>query len=80
MAELGPGLCHDPYDVARCADEWHRRQQAVVEQARANRASARALSSWDFACGPVAWEGYDIIPLSSETELWDEGQAMSSCV
>ena len=66
--------------VLRRADEWHRRQQAVVEQARTSRASAQALSSWDFACGPVAWEGYEIIPLTSEIELWDEGQAMSSCV
>ena len=66
--------------VLRRADEWHRRQQAVVEQARANPASAQALPGWDFACGPVAWAGYDIIPLTSHIELWDEGEAMSSCL
>ena len=66
--------------VLRRADEWHRRQQAVVEQARANPASAQAIPGWDFACGPVAWAGYDIIPLTNDIELWDEGQAMSSCL
>ena len=66
--------------VLRRADEWYRRQQAVIEQARTSRTSAQAPQSWDFACGPVAWEGYDIIPLASEIELWDEGHAMSSCL
>ena len=66
--------------VLRRADEWHRRQQAVVEQARTNHASAAAPPSWDFACGTLHWEGYDIIPLVNDIDLWDEGQAMSSCL
>ena len=66
--------------VLRRADEWHRRQQAVVEQARANHTSAQTLPGWNFACGPAAWEGYNIIPLVSDVDLWDEGQAMSNCL
>jgi hypothetical protein len=66
--------------VLRRADEWHRRQQAVVEQARANHASAQVPQGWDFVCGPLNWEGYDIIPLVNDIDLWDEGQAMSSCL
>lgn len=66
--------------VHRRADEWHRRQQVEVEQARTSCASAQAPKGWDFACGPVAWEGYDIIPLANDVDLWDEGQAMSSCL
>lgn len=66
--------------VLRRADEWHRRQQMVVEQARASHANAEAPKSWDFACGPVVWEGYGILPLVNEIEVWDEGQAMVSCL
>lgn len=65
--------------VLRRADQWHRRHQAVIEQARTNHASPQTLPGWDFACGPIASEGYDIIPLTSDIELWDEGQTMSSC-
>ena len=66
--------------VLRRADEWHRRQQAVVELARTSCARAQVPKCWDFACGPVAWEGYDIIPLVNDIDLWDEGQAMSNCL
>jgi hypothetical protein len=66
--------------VLRRADEWHQRQQVVVEQARTSCAGAEALKGWDFACGPVDWEGYDVIPLASNIDLWNEGQAMSSCL
>jgi len=66
--------------VLRRADEWYRRQQAVIEQARTSCTSAQAPKGWDFACGPVALDGYDIIPLVNDVDLWDEGQAMSSCL
>ena len=66
--------------VLRRADDWHRRQQAVVEQARANHASAEVPNGWDFACGPLNWDGYAVIPLVNDIDLWDEGQAMSSCL
>lgn len=66
--------------VLRRADQWHRRQQVIVEQARASCPSAEAHNDWDFACGQVAWEGYDIIPLARDIDLWDEGQAMSNCL
>ena len=70
--------------VLRKANEWHRRQQVVVEQAKTNctdvGACKEAPPGWDFACGPLAWAGYDIIPLVNDINLWDEGQAMSSCL
>jgi len=66
--------------VLRRAGEWHQRQQLAVEHAWSRCSSAEALRGWDFTCGSVAWEGYDILPLSSDIELWDEGQAMSNCL
>ena len=80
MAELGPGLGEHPHDVLRRADQWHRRQQVAVEQARGRSTSAGAPAGWKFACGPVAWHGYEIIPLVNGIDLWDERQAMSSCL
>ena len=66
--------------VLRRADQWHRRQQLAVEQARSCSAGAEAATSWTFACGPVAWQDYEIVPLVNSIDLWDDGQAMSSCL
>ena len=66
--------------VLRRADQWHQRQQLAVEQARNSATNAGAPRDWEFACGPVAWEGYEIVPLVNSIDLWDEGQAMSSCL
>jgi hypothetical protein len=66
--------------VLRRADQWHRRQQLAVEQVRSRATGAGAPAGWTFACGPVAWEGYEIVPLVNSIDLWDEGQAMSSCL
>ena len=66
--------------VLRRADQWHRRQQVAVEQARCRSTSAGAPAGWEFACGPVTWQDYEIVPLVNSIDLWDEGQAMSSCL
>ena len=66
--------------VLRRAEQWHQRQQVAVEQARSCSAGAEAAAGWKFACGPVAWQGYEIVPLVNSIDLWDEGQAMSSCL
>ena len=66
--------------VLRRADQWHQRQRVAVEYARGRAASAGAPAGWTFACGSVAWEGYEIVPLTNSIDLWDEGQAMSSCL
>ncbi len=66
--------------VLRRANEWHQRQQLVINHARANHNSSEPQKGWDFASGTVAWHGYEIIPLTNEIDLWDEGQAMSSCL
>jgi hypothetical protein len=66
--------------VLRRANEWHRRQQVAVEHARSRATGAGAPAGWTFACGPVAWQGYEIVPLVNSIDLWDEGKAMSSCL
>lgn len=66
--------------VLRRADQWHRRQQITVEQARGRATGTKAPAGWTFACGPAAWHGYEIVPLVNSIDLWDEGQAMSSCL
>lgn len=65
--------------VLRRAKAWHQRQQLEVSRARAEQLSSRP-SDWHFACGPLPWRGYDITPLVNEVDLWDEGEAMSSCL
>ena len=66
--------------VLRRANDWHRREQLVVDHARGSDNSAEPARTWHFACGPLAWRGYSIMPLANEIDLWDEGQAMSSCL
>ena len=66
--------------VLRRANDWHRREQLVVDHARDGVNSAEPARTWHFACGPMAWRGYSIMPLANEIDLWDEGQAMSSCL
>jgi len=66
--------------VLRRADQWHQRQRVAVEHARGRAAGAGVPAGWTFACGPVAWQGYEIVPLVNSIDLWDEGQAMSSCL
>lgn len=66
--------------VLRRANDWHRRQQLVVDHARDSGNSAEPARTWHFACGPLAWRGYSIMPLANEIDLWDEAQAMSSCL
>jgi hypothetical protein len=65
--------------VLRRANAWHQRQQLEVSRARAEQLSSRP-SDWHFACGSMPWRGYDITPLVNEVALWNEGEAMSSCL
>jgi hypothetical protein len=62
------------------ANEWHLRQQLVVNRARAVNSSDGPQNDWHFACASLAWRGFEITPLATAIDLWDEGQAMSSCL
>jgi hypothetical protein len=66
--------------VLRRANDWHLRQQLVVDHAKANNNGLDAKMGWHFACGDLPWRGYAITPLANDIDLWDEGQAMSSCL
>lgn len=66
--------------VLRRAKDWHQRQQLVVDHARDSSNSAESPQAWHFACSTLAWRGYSIMPVANEIDLWDEGQAMSSCL
>ncbi len=66
--------------VLRRANDLHLRQRLVVDHAKANDNSAEAQKGWHFACGALPWRGYEITPLANDIDLWDEGQAMSSCL
>lgn len=65
--------------VLHRANDWHQREQLAVDQVKANHNSDRH-NGWRFACGSLAWRGYEITPLANDIDLWDEGQAMSSCL
>lgn len=66
--------------VLRRANEWHCRQQLVVHCAKAAKNGLGEKRGWHFACGDLSWRGYAITPLANDIDLWDEGQAMSSCL
>jgi len=66
--------------VLRRANAWHRRQQLVVDDDRDSGTSAEPARTWHFACATLPWRGYSITPLTNEIDLWDEAQAMSSCL
>lgn len=66
--------------VLRRANDWHRRQQLVVDHARNSSNSAASPQTWHFACSTLAWRGFSIMPLANVIDLWDEGEAMSSCL
>lgn len=65
--------------VLRRANTSHQRQQLSVICDKANINSGEK-NSWHFACGMLNWRSYEISPLANEVTLWDEGQAMSSCL
>lgn len=51
------------------ASAWHTRQ----------RAQASAVP-WAFACSSRPWCGFEIVPLTTAVDLWDDGRAMSTCL
>lgn len=55
--------------ILKRADAWQARQLAQISQTR-----------WTFACDSLNWFGLDVAPLRSAVDLWDDGQAMSSCL
>ena len=65
--------------VSRRANTSHQRQQLSVMCDKAN-ISPGEKNNWHFACGKLDWRSYEISPLANEVTLWDEGQAMSSCL
>lgn len=54
------------------ARQWQRHEQLLAAEASAKR--------WHFYCGSVDWRGLQIIPLTTPLALWEEGQAMHSCL
>ena len=66
--------------VLRRATHWHIREQLVIDHAKANKHDLEAQNGWHFACSELPWRGYEIAPLANDIDLWDEGQAMSSCL
>ncbi len=66
--------------VLRRANEWQLRQQLVVNSAKANDVGNGTQNDWHFACGTLAWRGFEIEPLTTTIDLWDEGQVMSNCL
>ena len=55
--------------LVRRVHAWKTRQQALESQ-----------KNWDFACFATNWGIFEIVPLVSALDLWDEGQAMSNCL
>ena len=65
--------------VLRRANTSLQRQRLSVMYDKAN-ISLTEKNGWHFACGKLDWRSYEISPLADEVTLWDEGQAMSSCL
>ena len=65
--------------VLRRANTSHQRRLLSVMCDKANISSGEK-NSWYFATGRLNWRSYEILPLANAAALWDEGQAMSSCL
>jgi hypothetical protein len=65
--------------VQRRVTEWHERQRLLVNRAKAG-CGTYAPTNWQFFCGSVDWQGYEIVPLVNEVDLWDEAQGMANCL
>lgn len=55
------------------------RAKAWQQECRVNARHASARS-WHFYCDSIAWRGFEITPLTTPLDLWDEGKAMHSCL
>jgi hypothetical protein len=78
----GPGVVSTRMSwrcVLRSANDSYQRQQLGVRLTQECEKSGRQ-ADWHFACGTLAWRGYEIKPLPNDIDLWDEGKAMSSCL
>lgn len=76
----------------RVAHEWvssgHRPSTRMSWTTLVNRATnwhkhlkaERAHVSWHFACRPMDWHEFQIRPLETAVDLWEEGRAMSTCL
>jgi hypothetical protein len=65
--------------LLRRANDAYQRQQLEVRLTQECEKSGRP-TDWHFACGTLAWRGYEITPLLNDIGLWDEGKGMSSCL
>ena len=65
--------------VLRRANAWHQRQRLLVNHVKTG-CSEYLPAKWQFACGPANWQEYEIVPLVNEVAVWDEAQAMASCL
>lgn len=61
---------HQWASINRRAAAWHRSGQG----------HQRDRDPWHFFCRDVEWRGYQLVPLTSAIELWEEGDAMSHCI
>ena len=67
-------------EVLRRANDWHLRQQLVVDHAKSTQNGLDANNGRHFSCGDLRWRGYEIASLANDINLWDEGHAMASCL
>lgn len=65
--------------VLRRALDWRQRQLLLVNRAKTG-CGDYTPANWYFACEPIVWQGYEIVPLVNEVDLWDEAQSMASCL
>lgn len=65
--------------VLRRANTSYQRQLLSVINDKAD-INSDEKNSWYFSCSRLDWRSYEILPLADEIALWDEGQAMSSCL
>lgn len=61
-------------------DAVFRRVSIWQAQQRARLLAQACTASWPFACDSTPWFGLEIVPMSTALDLWEDGQAMSTCL
>jgi len=86
IARSDLALVYNWKDLTQTEIERNHRWGALVRKARAWR-NAQNISirhqdgpQWHFFCHSLSWRGYELVPLRSPRDLWDEGAAMSNCL
>lgn len=58
--------------LLRRARQWRDNESVAARDA--------ARAPWPFHCGEVQWLGWTLVPLRTPLDLWQEGEAMGSCL